>query len=210
MMPLNISEKFFAEKLTESRRDPRLLEIMTEFMRDYWFVLEPTLLNKLIKKQTDQGVFKAIIHCIIKNCEISDNLRTIFFEWVLIALRGVKIPKTTEILLIEDISPGDVYSKRIIKNSIAEFLENGYYFNVLPFNKGQAKSVKSLDTSAIMLKKSDRIKIQAALALKKKLLVQTKSDISKRVGSNHYTLYKIANHKWVGIKIDIFEKLLVA
>ena len=71
MQPLSISESNVAQAFDQSRFDPRLMEIMTEFIRDFWWCLNPQELNKMCKKANHQFMFKASISVILDSCKIS-------------------------------------------------------------------------------------------------------------------------------------------
>lgn len=206
--PLSISESLVGKIISLTRTDPRLLEVITEFIRDYWFVLEPHVLNHFIKKTPDQAVLKAMIATIFTYCKMEVSVKIEFTEWSKIVLAGIAIPSKKSLFYNSDeIKVGGGIAKRIVSHSIPTFTENGYYFSDLPFNKGIPKSVKSLNDNSSKISSIEKLKIQSVLKIKEKTLKLTNLEVSDLAHTNTTTVSKILNNKFDTIKLETLLKI---
>lgn len=201
--PISVSELQLTKDLYLTRQDPRFLEIVTEFVRDFWFILEPHTLNKRLKKNKEQGVFKAIISTILANCDTAtEELEIRFKKWSVTVLSGVKSPKQIKLFYnSKDVRPGGFTEKKIKQNAIQTFLDAGYYFSDLPFNKGIPKNILSLKEN-LKLSKVEKIKIILANSLKLQALHLNNDELAKKINSNTTTVSKILNNKFENIKVE--------
>ncbi len=205
--PLTVSEKYFSESLDLCRLDARLYEVMTEFVRDFWWALEPQILNKELKKKHNGFLIKTIVASIFDYCEIEDAIRDNFSQWATLALRGVKNLAIPE-LLYQDIKRGGKYEKRVIENTLPSFQRHNLYFSDMPFNKGLPKSVRSRNYWNTRFNIIDFLKLDAALKIKKDSLSLRNIEIEKKYKTNRVFVSRVLNNSYDGIKIDFFEKVI--
>lgn len=187
--------------------DARLYEVMTEFVRDFWWALEPQILNKELKKQQNGFLIKTIIASIFDYCEIEDAIRDEFSKWATFASRGVKDLATPE-LLYQDIKIGGKYEKRVIENTLPSFKRHNLYFSDIPFNKELPRSVRSRSCWNTRFNIIDFLKLDAVLKIKKDSLSLKNIEIEKKYKTNRVFVSRILNNTYDGIKIDFFEKVI--
>lgn len=187
--------------------DARLYEVMTEFVRDFWWALEPQVLNKEIKKQHNGFLIKTIITSIFHYCKIENNVRHEFSTWSTFAARGVRELATPE-LLYTNIKKNGKYEKRIIANTLPSFKQHNLYFADIPFNKGLPKSVKSKNDWNNRFSLVDFLKLEATLKIKKDSLSLKNIEIEKKYKTNRVFVSRVLNNSYDGIKINFFEKVV--
>lgn len=207
--PFTVSEKFFCESLNASRTDARLYEVVTEHVRDFWWAMEPAILNKQIKKCENGFLIKAIVASIFDYCEFEQSIRSEFTAWSNIALAGVKDLKSPEFLCLAN-RLSKKFDQYTINETLPCFKRHKLYFRDSPFNKGLPKDVKSRSHKRISDRFSsiDLIKVDAVLRVKRDSLELNNTDIISKYDTNRSFVSRILNNTYEGIKIDLFEKIL--
>lgn len=201
---MTVSEKEVAVLLDRSRLDPRLMEVMTEFIRDYWWMLDPKILAKSCKRAKDPFVIKVIVACIFDYCEISEMDRKQFADWVQQASAGIKDPNPQ--LFYLGVFP--LFSKsldREVKESLASFNRHNLFAKDLPFNKGLPGSIKSeRNPPANKLHDIDLLKLKLSQNIKslKRNRGLSNEEIIKLTGINRVFLSNILNNKLEKISAD--------
>ena len=140
--PLTISERDVAAVLDQSRFDPRLMEIITEFIRDFWWVMNPSELNKASKKSKHPFMIKVATTIILDMCEMTKCNKEDFTKWYLVVNASIKDPAPQ--LLYCGIAP--IFSNMMrdeLEYAIPSALKHNIIVKDLPFNKGIPGVLKS-------------------------------------------------------------------
>lgn len=207
MNPLSLSERDVAQALDKSRFDPRLMEIMTEFIRDYWWALGPSQLNKLVKKSKSPFVIKGITSVILDLCQMHPQERLQFADWVYYSTRGIKDPNPQ--LLYIGVIPFGQSLLRETKEALPSFLKHNLITKDLPFNKGKPGTLKtSANFPKNRLDEIDLLKLKYCKKIKnikieKKL---SNDEICNLTGINRVFLSKILNNKLTGISVEYLKE----
>ncbi|MEK6628137.1 MAG: helix-turn-helix domain-containing protein [Bdellovibrionota bacterium] len=207
MHPLELSERDVAKALDKARFDPRLMEIMTEFVRDFWWRLDPTKLNKALKKSKSPFVIKGITSVIMDFSQMSKESRQEFIDWVYLCTRGIKDPNPQ--LLYVGVIPFGKSLFRETAEALPSFFKHNLITKDLPFNKGKPGLLKTCASlsenrlSEIELLKLKYIQKIKNIKIEKKL---TNEEICQRTGINRVFLSKILNNKLDGISVEYLKK----
>lgn len=202
--PAELSEKDFAFGLNRARLDPRLMEVITEALRDFWWNLDPEELNKQIKKTKNPFMLKAALSAILAYCRIEPEDQNGFHKWVLLAIRGIKNPPP-QLLYIGILPIGSKSMKLEVELALPCFKKMNLICKDIPFNKqiaGILRSEKNLPVN--VLKDIDVIKINAARKIKnyKKQHHLTNDELGARLKINRVSISKILNNKTQGISAE--------
>lgn len=207
MRPLGLSERDVARALDKARFDPRLMEIMTEFIRDFWWVLDPLQLNKALKKSKSPFVIKGVTSVIMDFSQMSKESRQEFIDWVYFCTRGIKDPNPQ--LLFVGVIPFGKSIFRETEEALLSFLKHNLITKDLPFNKGNPGTLKtSADFSENRLSEIELLKLKYSQKIKnikieKKL---SNEEICNRTGINRVFLSKILNNKLAGISVEYLKE----
>ncbi len=208
MHPLSLSERDVAHAFDRCRFDPRLMEIMTEFIRDFWWAIDPVKTNKACKKSRSPFMLKAAISVIFDHCEMSIKDRNLFSNWLQTATRGLKDP-APQLLYIGVLPVGSNLIQDEIKNALPSFFKHNLIAKDLPFNKGKPGSLKTeLNPAKNKVSEIDLIKLRLA---RRFIDVKTKHDLSNNdvirlSGINKVFLSNILNHKLDKISVEYLIK----
>lgn len=206
--PLYISEKELAQYLERSRFDARLLEVVTEFIRDFWWNLDPIYLNFYCKKQKSPFVVKCVCASILEFCEADVDVRKKFIDWMLVACRGIAQP-SPQLFLVDGYA---LNSKRIqtqIKNTIVSFKKNNVFYADIPFNKGQAKKIADPNAEEISgVSRLDFVKSKAVQRIKALSHQYKNSELIEQIGINRLFLSKVLNNKFENISAEYLWRSL--
>jgi hypothetical protein len=205
--PLNLSIREIVQLFDRSRMDPRLMEIMTEFLRDFWWTLDPTLLNRAARKAKFSFMIKAALILILHHCQILESDKQDFVNWFQQAIRGIKNP--AQQLMYVGVFP---IGSRALENEVNEALPVLFKHHIilkdLPFNKGQPGLLKSEkhppeyridELSLLKLKWVHQIqKMKFQNNLKNEEIVQL-------AGINRVFLSRILNNKVGNISVEYLK-----
>jgi hypothetical protein len=200
--PLRFSEKEISEHFDRARLDPRLMEVLTEFLRDFWWHLNPAVFNRQLKKRKYPYVAKAVLSVIWDHCEISDEVRKSFSDWTEQALRGIRDPRP-QLLYLGLYSVGSRQILREIHEGVDSFRRHHLFAKDLPFNKGLPKRVAS-PASLQLLDPVDTLKRSYAARIKdfKRSRDLTNNEVMTLTGINRVFLSRILNNKLSSISVE--------
>jgi hypothetical protein len=122
------------------RFDPRLAEILTEFLRDNWFRFNPKKINRDLKKYLYPSAIGPSIEQIVEMCESEEDVKAEFSVWSSLLMKGIK-PEMDQLYFINIFSPFGKH--RIIEalESQKSFRRWGYYSTAVMFNKQNPKKL---------------------------------------------------------------------
>ncbi len=204
MHPLSLSEREVAQGFDQSRFDPRLMEIMTEFIRDFWWSIDPTETNKACKKSRSPFMLKTATSVILDFCEMTKNDRLLFSDWVKLASRGLQDP-APQLLFVGVIPVASNLIQDEIKGALPSFLKHNLIAKDLPFNKGKPGALKTeLNPAKNKVDEIDLLKFKLARKLRAiKMRHGLSNDEMIRLSSiNRVFLSKILNHKLEHISVE--------
>lgn len=207
--PLSISEKSLAIFIEASRFDPRLMEVVSEFIRDFWWNINPENLNKACKKQKSPYVLRGILSAIWDHCDSDLVTRKDFSQWAKSATRS--IDKASPQLVYIGLYP--ISSKmmtQVCENPEPSFFKHGLILGDLPFNKGIPGTIKSKTNLPLNKVSSlDLIKIEMANKVKKLKAEKrmSNSDLCKKTGINRVYMSKILNNDIKDISAEYIERV---
>lgn len=202
--PLTISEKDLADLLDQSRMDPRLMEITTEFVRDFWWIMDSDILNKACKKSRNPFMIKAIIACLFDHCEIETEDRMQFSAWTQRAAAGIKDPNP-QFLYIGVFPLFSKSAEKELTESLICFKRHGLLAKDLPFNKGRPGRVKSeKNPPQNKVDEIDLLKLKYVRKIKslKKDRNLSNAEIVSKTGINRVFLSRILNNKIENISLE--------
>jgi len=203
--PFSLSEKDVAAYLSAARSDPRLMEVMTEHIRDYWWIHHPVLLNRYCKKSEFPFVLRAVIAVIRNHCAAAKQVYFDFQNWAELAARGIKKPPS-QLLYFNIYSIGSRSLRREVKERLPVFFEQGLICKDLPFNKQNPKELGH--RPKLTLENHDLIKLIAAQKLKRlKLEGLSNQDILKQYNINRVYLSNLLNNKFEKISLSAIGRL---
>lgn len=202
--PLSLSERDVVALLDQSRLDPRLMEVMTEFVRDFWWNMIPEELNKAAKKSKFPFMIKVATGAVLNYCKMAPDDKTAFVEWLRIVVRGIKNP-APQLLYVGIIPVGSRLAAEEVESSLPTFVKHNVFSKDLPFNKGKPgilKTEKNPPKNSIdaldLLKRSLAKKIKDLKFLKgfsnEKIIAAT--------GINRVFLSNIMNNKLQKITVE--------
>ncbi|NUN04892.1 MAG: hypothetical protein HUU57_03930 [Bdellovibrio sp.] len=207
---LELSEKDIAHIFDMVRFDPRLMEVATELIRDFWWNMNPSFLNKHLRLSKFPYAIRPAISVILKNCEFPDaHTKTDFLKWYEVVVAGIKNPPV-QLFYIGLAKIGSSLMRREESEAIPCFLDHNLLAKDIPFNKGMPGIVKTKE----MLMKT---KIDPRAALKAELSGKIKSfkssnaltngQVSEKLGINRVFMSQIMNNNLEHITVDyLMEK----
>jgi DNA-binding Xre family transcriptional regulator len=206
--PLLLSERDVVACLDRSRLDPRLMEIMTEFLRDFWWTQDPHVLNKAAKRAKFPFMLVASLSAIFAYCEIPSNLRAPFSSWYSAAIRTIKKP-VPQLLYAGVIPIGSRSMQNEIDDGLPAFKKINLFSKDMPFNKSRPGEIKYKHSLAgIRSNELDVLKKTYAATFRtikdsKKLKNQ---DIISAIGVSRSSLSKILNYKIEDISAEYLRE----
>lgn len=205
--PLSLSCREIVKYFDQSRRDPRLMEIMTEYLRDFWWVHDSHELNRAAQKSRFPFMIKASLVLILEYCKISDDIKINFANWFQVVVRGLQDPPP-QLIYVGVFPIGSNALQDEVREALPCLLRHNLILKDLPFNKGQPgvlKSEQSLpenridELDLIKLKWVQKIKnVKSQFKLKNEELILLS-------GINRVFLSKILNHKFDAISADYLK-----
>jgi hypothetical protein len=202
--PLELSEKDVAKALEQARFDPRLMEIMTEHLRDFWWALDPEDLNTACRKMKSPFVIKALTSLILEVCTMTREERAPFSQWVWLSTRGIKDPPP-QFLFIGLTPVGSKTAFNQLAEALPSFFKHQLIAKDLPFNKGNPGSLKTEKTPpANRLDELDLLKFKLGKEIKKIKSDRALSnhEMTKLTGINTVFLSRILNNKLQNISVE--------
>jgi|GEM_PF-2080307 len=205
--PLALSERDVAQALDKSRFDPRLMEIMAEFIRDFWWRLNSMQLNKVLKKSKSPYVIKGITSVILDLCEMKQPDRVKFSQWVYFCTRGIKDPRPQ--LLYIGVIP---FGKSLLletTEAVPAFLKHQLITKDLPFNKAKPCHLKTSENpSKNRVTEVDLLKFRYCEKIKTAKYIKKLSNkvVCEITGINRVFLSKILNNKLDGISVEYLQE----
>jgi hypothetical protein len=201
---LKISEKKLAKVFEKVRYDARLMEVATEFIRDFWWNLDPHLLNRRMQISKFPFAIKPAISAILNSCSFSDKIRRHkFTAWCQIASRGIKNPPP-QLFYIGLNNIGSNSMRREETEALDCFSSHGLIAKDLPFNKGIPGSVKTREDFPDRFDFKEILKSDLSLKIK---LFKSQNGLNsietmKALRINRTFLSKILGNNLEGITLD--------
>lgn len=210
MNPLSLSEKEVTEILDQTRLDPRLMEVITEYLRDFWWVLDAKSLHKHAKKMKHAFSLKVATTLILDHCEMDQNQRADFIHWMQEATKSIPNPKP-QLYYVSQYPAASRMTWLDLEESLLSFRKVNTYCKDLPFNKGQPGTLKSPtgerphQASAL-----DLLKLNLARKLKvlKKEQQLSNQQLIQQTGINTVFLSNILNNKLEKISAEYLQEKL--
>ena len=204
MYPLTVSEKEVAVSLSQARFDPRLMEILTEYIRDFWWTLHPVELNKFCKKNKSPFMIKAVTAILLDYCKTTFENRADFSKWMIQAIRGIKDP-APQLLYVGIIPVGSKMMKEEVERALPTLFRHNLIVKDLPFNKdlpGELKSESNLPQNRI--DEIDFLKFKWARKIKNFKYENhiTNAEMTEKYNINRVFLSKILNNKLGKISVE--------
>jgi len=209
MRPLEISEKDLARIFEQVRFDPRLMEVATEFIRDFWWSINPLIFNKCLKNNKSPYTVKPALFAIIRNCRFSsDEVKLEFIRWYEKVAAGIKDPNS-QLFYIGLYKIGSKSMDREVNESIECFSHFNLFSKDLPFNKGKPGVVKTKEVllgsrlGSLALEKNVHAMNIKKIKQQKHL---TNDEMIVDLKINRHFLSKILNNNLDGITLDYLIK----
>lgn len=210
MHPLNVSPREISQLFDRSRMDPRLMEILTEYLRDFWWTLDPIALNKAVKKARFPFVMKAALILILEHCEILESEKLEFIGWFQKAVSGIKNP-APQLLYVGVFPIGSKTLQHQVEGALPSLLGFNLILKDLPFNKGKPGVLKGkTQIPQNRINELDLLKVKYVQKIKdfKNKNQLTNEQLIKLSGINRVFLSRIMNNKVEKISIEYLKKKL--
>lgn len=206
--PLNVSRREIVQLFDLARMDPRLMEIMTEFLRDFWWTLDPQELNQAARKARFPFMMKAALILILENCKIDITNKSDFFAWFQKAIRGIKDP-APQLLYVGVFPIGSKALRDQVDHALPELFKHNIILKDLPFNKGKPGILKSRNNPpANRIDKLDHLKIEYVEKIKefKRNKNLKNRELISLTGINRVFLSRILNNKFEKISVEYLKE----
>lgn len=142
--PLKVTEAELALHLESARFDPRLYEVLTELMRDYWWNFDSSKVNEALKKNRSPYAIKPALSAIISQCSFSsEELKRVFEDWSAGCTKGIENPNP-QLFYIALNKIGSPSMQREVDENQSYFSEFNLISKDSPFNKGFPGEVPSM------------------------------------------------------------------
>lgn len=207
---LQIGERDLARIFDMARFDPRLMEVATEFVRDYWWNLNPSVLNKRLKNAKFPYAIKPAIAAILKNSAfLNEETHSKFIAWYEAVVTGIKNP-SPQLFYIALNPIGSKSMRREEEEAIPCFTSFNLIAKDIPFNKGMPGVVKTKDLIANQITNAKGL-LKSDLANKIKNYKEANhlknEEVSKKLGINRVFLSNILNNRLEKVSVDyLLEK----
>ncbi len=207
---LEIGEKDLARVFCRARFDPRLMEVATEFIRDFWWNVNPSIFNRCLKMTKSPEAIKPALRAILKNCQFPDDQTyQDFLFWYKVVVAGIKNP-SPQLFYIGLSKIGSKSMALELDEAVDCFTNFNFIAKDIPFNKGRPGLVKSQALfSQGHISQKQKLKSELAMQIKNyKEQHQYKNDeVSQKLGINRVFLSRILNNRLEKISVDyLLEK----
>ncbi len=207
---LSLGEKDVARIFDMVRFDPRLMEVATEFIRDYWWNLNSAVLNKSLKNSKYPYSIRPTISAILKNSTFpNNNIRQQFIEWYESVVSGIKSPPL-QLFYFGLSKIGSRSMEREQTEAIPCFLDFNLLAKDIPFNKGLPGTVKTKELlTHVRIDAKEALKSELASKIKHLKIAEklTNEQIAKRLDMNRSFVSNIMNNRLEHITVDyLLEK----
>ncbi len=199
-----IGEKDVAHIFARVRFDARLMEVTTEFLRDYWWNLDPQLLNHQMKLSKYPYTIKPSILAILRTCAFpNEKTKDDFFRWCQLVVRGIKDP-SPQLFYIGLNKIGSKSMRREEDEALECFTEHHLIAKDLPFNKGFPGTVKTAEDFAHRTHFVEAKKSECALEIRRFKMRNgfTNKQVMEALQINRVFLSRILNNRLDGITLD--------
>lgn len=205
--PLTVSEKNLALYTQNARNDPRLAEVLTEHIRDFWWKYDPQVLNQKLKSQPWPEAIRPMLIQIFELCESDLHTRKKFGLWMSKALSGIgKAP--AQLYFFSTGRPRSKSQDREVAESLPSFSKSGYFARDLLFNKGNPGTLKASAKGMNTIIDSEAgIKLQLLATLRPQLLGKTLLALTHETGFDRTTLSKVRSGKVERISVKLLARL---
>jgi predicted XRE-type DNA-binding protein len=207
---LHIGEKDLARIFDRARFDPRLMEVATEFIRDFWWNINPTLLNRTLKNAKFPFAVKPAIAAILQNSAFPNKeTYLLFLTWYEAVVAGIKNPRP-QLFYIGLNKIGSKSMRWEEEEAIPCFTNYNLIAKDIPFNKGRPGVVKNRE-QLLNQKFDEKKSVKSELALKIKSYKESNrlknSELAEQLGINRTFISKILNNDLEHITVDyLMEK----
>lgn len=207
--PLEVSERDLAKIFDQVRFDARLMEVATEFIRDYWWNINPSEFNRRLKLSKNPFAVKPAIYAVLKCCSFpSEDTKLKFMKWYEVVAQGIKDPSPQ--LFYFNIYPiGSKSLNAEVDEAIECFSKFNLFAKDLPFNKAIPKTVRTKEMLlGIRLNLLDLEKNECAVNIKNLKWIKhlTNEQMSQDLEINRDFLSRILNNNLNGITLDYLIK----
>lgn len=204
--PLAVDEIFLAFAVEHSRLDPRLAEITTEHIRDFWWKYNPNVLAKKLLNTAWPAAVLPMLLLIENRCKTSKSNLQRFKKWSGVVRKQVDKESSPQTYFIP-LSMAEVRMRRDEhKKTLPEFFENGYLCRTLLFNKDNPKELSSASNNRLSL--LNREKLKAAKHLSKLLGDLNTIAAAQKLDTDKTTISKIRRLMVSDISLDfLYTKL---
>jgi len=209
--PLSLSEREIVFSFDQARLDPRLMEVLVEFIRDYWWSMDSARFNSAVKNARFPFMAKAAAICVWNFCEASESAKNDFRSWMQISLRGIKNPNP-QLLYIGLYRVGSKTMMREVQEAIPCLFKMGLIAKDLPFNKSVPGTIKEQSTMSDTVSDVEMMKSKLCAEIKKiKAECNLKNaDIQRLSGFNRSFLSKTLNNKFENISAEYLNSRVLA
>jgi hypothetical protein len=163
--PLSVDEACLAFAIEQSRLDPRLAEIVCEFIREYWWKVDAAFFNKKLRKTAWPGAVLPMLEEIRQRCRGSGEERKEFFQWQKKVGDGIQ-NRSSQMYFIQPWLPESRRLEKNIEENQPWFQKFNFISNGTFFNKDRPKS---LSMGKLRLSEKEKLKIEVACFLRQQL-----------------------------------------
>ncbi len=211
MLPLSVSERDLVSCLCRSRLDPRLLEVLTEHVRDFWWTKDPEILNRAAKRSAHPFMIKVAVNFVCQLCENDEATAQDFHQWMVQALRGIANPAPQ--FLFVGVVPLFSKSAQIEIDNCQPILKKlNLVSSVIPFNKQMPGRIKPRGFADRRIGNTDELKLKYVSLLKdyKAQNLLSNAEMINRSGINRVFLSRLLNNKFEKISVEYLESKVKA
>lgn len=200
--PLSLSEKDLVSIVQNGRVDPRLAEVVTEHIRDFWWKYDAKELNKKLRGEVWAASIKPMLNQIVEFCSADVETESKFKAWARQVVIGVP-DSPPQLYFYLPLPPRSASQDREMLECIPSFSRAGYAAKDLLFNKGNAKSIapvgKGPDTK---MNSADLLKVNLAHQINTRLKDLTLKKIETSFRIDRTTASKIRTGKIEGMSAN--------
>ena len=186
--PLSFSEKDLVSFIQNARLDPRLAEVTTEHLRDFWWKYEPEKLNRMLKRQPWPAAVKPMLFQILEHCGGDRRTRAEFLEWTEKLTMGIGTV-SPQLYFVPTLSPRSRSLDREVGECLPSFRKAGFLAKDLLFNKGLPGLIKAKPQVPNQhIKTADLLKLELLERIRPFLARESSPELQKRAGIDRTTL----------------------
>ena len=205
--PMLVSEKELSFALDKARFDPRLMEVCTEHIRDFWWNMDPEILNDSCKTKKYPFMIKVATTLIASYCKSDKKILSDFKKWTELTCQNIDNPPP-QLLYIGELKIASKAMSRELNEAIPEVFKLGLIVRDLPFNKQDPKRICTRENPPEnKTRESQLMKSDIVMKIKKLKKTQTNEELIEHLQTNRVTLSKILNNKIDGITLDYLVDL---